>query len=197
MALPFFISQSDSNKATKEQLARLQALAHLPKSLNLGDHDKTELSRLVTEAIYEPDNQAALKKIEGILQRFPAPSVNKTVPQPPQLEERDPDPEQANLNLQLALTALVNDVDMQDFARLHGRDFQQRFNLTNDQMLTLCRLAIDVGAYKITEDLENFIEAFGNLDPVIKTLSPGALDKLGIDTLPGGNIMGSCSCCCP
>ena len=62
-------------------------------------------------------------------------------------------------------------------------------------MLTLCRLAVDVGAYKDTSDLNTFLNTFSNLDPVTKSLSPDALSKLGLST--GESIIGSCSCCCP
>ena len=95
-------------------------------------------------------NDALKKELEDAKKENRAPAV-------PQgkgpLEELNPDPEPADLNMQLALTRLVADADEQELARLKGKEFQTKYNLTNNQMFTLCRLAVQIGFYKDTADL--------------------------------------------
>lgn len=189
-------------EAEREKLKRLQSLAHLPRDLEIAENDKRALLPVVEQAFKNSKNRSALDKIRDILARHPAPPPQgappptKTSATAPQLELREPDPEQSSLNMQFALSRLVVDEDVQDFARRDGRGFQIQYNLNNDQMLTLCRMAVDLEIYKDTKDLNEYMTEFKKLDPVLKSLSPGVVGKLG---LTGGDdgIIGSCSCCCP
>jgi hypothetical protein len=56
---------------------------------------------------------------------------------------------------------------------------------------------VDVGAYNNTQDLNDYMDKFSALPGPIKSLSPGALQKLGIASQVTDGIIGSCSCCCP
>lgn len=116
----------------------------------------------------------------------------------PSVEQVKADPEQLELNMQLALTRLVSSSTEQEHARKDGRSFQLKYNLTNEQMWTLCRIAVEVGAYERTDDLENLLSEISGLDPVLMTLSPNALKRLGFDDgVFDMALAGSCSCCCP
>ena len=118
-----------------------------------------------------------------------------TGPVAPELEQLKVNPEPSELNLQLALTRLVLSEDEQQRARQDGAAFQLKYNLTNDQMWTLCRIAIEVGIFENTADLQNVLVAIKDLDPTLLALSPDALKRLNID--PSLVLVGSCSCCCP
>src|SRR5436190_6087458 len=71
-------------------------------------------------------------------------------------------PAQQQLNFQLALTRLVLDVDERNRARLDGKAFQAKYNLTNQQMLALLQIAIWVGEYKDPgkSELDQLMKAF-------------------------------------
>jgi hypothetical protein len=105
--------------------------------------------------------------------------------------------EAGELNMQLALTRLVTDPDEQQLARLHGEAFQTKYNLSNDQMFTLCRLAIQIGFYEDTKDLEESLSTFARMSPAVKALTPEAAKRLGLKLGAGGAVAGSCSCSCP
>lgn len=99
----------------------------------------------------------------------------------------------ADRNMQLALTRLVNDDDEQELARKDGKAFQVKYDLSNDQMYTLCRLAIQIGFYKDTKDLEAYLNAYAKLPKNLRDFTPG---NAGLH-LNGGGPIGSCSCSCP
>jgi hypothetical protein len=100
----------------------------------------------------------------------------------------------ADRNMQLALTRLVNDDDEQELARTNGKAFQIKYDLSNDQMFTLCRLAIQIGFYEDTKDLEDYLKVYAKLSDQVKGLTPAkARQLLGGD----GDPAGSCSCSCP
>jgi hypothetical protein len=182
MAAPRYMS---SVALTGQQdLAKIEALAGLHPNLDIDPNQQAALATTVSNAFNANPN--ALAQVQAIVA---AAGSNLEVP--------DPDPAQARLNLQLALNRLVSDEDAQTMARTDGKGFQILYNLTNDQMLTLCRLAVDVGAYQKTSDLNAYMDAFNGLDPAIKSLSPGALQKLGLPNSLGDGLIGSCSCCCP
>jgi hypothetical protein len=115
------------------------------------------------------------------------------------LEEVNPDPEPAELNMQLALTRLVTDVDEQEMARLDGKAFQTKYNLTNKQMFTLCRLAVQLGFYKDTADLREYLDIYSAMSPEVHALTPDAIKRLDLQGTPLADmsIIGSCSCSCP
>ena len=118
------------------------------------------------------------------------------LPPDSQLEELDPNPDQTSLNIQLALTRLVNSPEEQHLARTDGVAFQRKYNLNNDQMWTLCRIALEVGFYKDTHDLDEYLRLFKGMDDELKYLSPDAAEALDMKG-PESGIVGSCSCCCP
>ena len=169
---------------SQADLKRLEALAGLPPELDISDSHKNTLAAAVNAALAA--SAGALDQVQTIVANAG-----------PNLELPEPDPAQARLNLQLALNRLVSDEDAQTLARTKGIEFQRLYNLTNDQMLTLCRLAVDVGAYQKTTDLNQYMDAFSSLDPAIKSLSPGALKRLGLGSTDIDGLIGSCSCCCP
>jgi crotonobetainyl-CoA:carnitine CoA-transferase CaiB-like acyl-CoA transferase len=190
--MPLYFSQHGGDKVEDEDLKKLQALASLPTDVALRDEDRAHLKGIVEAALKKKTNTDAVKALsdQAHVHRQGTKSSDA-------LEARDLDPAQASLNLQLALSRLVADTEAQEFARLQGQQFQEMFNLTNDQMLTLCRLAVDIGAYKDTDDLEGYMKTFGSLDPVIKSLSPGAVERLGLGGAGGDLCIATCSCCCP
>jgi hypothetical protein len=181
MALPRYTFAAPA--ADQSKLKKLEALASLPPEFELHPDDVEALQDVVETAVGQ--GAGTLERVKDI-----AAAAGEN------LERLDPDPAQARLNLQLALSQLVSDRNVQELARTQGRQFQIYYNLTNDQMLTLCRLAVDAGAYQNTDDLNAYLDAFKDLDPTIKSLSPGALEKLGLGNL-GDGLIGSCSCCCP
>jgi hypothetical protein len=105
------------------------------------------------------------------------------------------DPAQRELNLQLALTRLVQSPEEQRLAQLDGEKFQLKYNLSNEQMWTLCRLAVELGMYEDTDDMKDLLSTIDELDQVVMSLSPDAIKRLGLskDLV----LVGSCSCCCP
>ena len=120
----------------------------------------------------------------------------KSLPPDSQLEALDPNPDQTSLNIQLALTRLVNSPEEQNLARTDGVAFQRKYNLNNDQMWTLCRIALEVGFYQDTNDLHEYLRLFNGMDDELKYLSPDAAEALDLQG-PESGIVGSCSCCCP
>jgi hypothetical protein len=119
-------------------------------------------------------------------------------PRSGEVEEIKVDPEQLELNMQFALTRLIQNPEDQKQARVDGKAFQLKYNLTNDQMWTLCRIAVEVGAYERTDDLENLLLKISGLDPVLLALSPDALRRISLSKEELDLVLvGSCSCCCP
>jgi hypothetical protein len=182
MAAPVYMNSATD--VPPDQLRKLEALASLPSELGIEAGNKSTLKATVEGALAEC--AAVVAQVQDIVNRAG-----------PNLEVPDPDPAQARLNLQLALNRLVGDEATQVLARTDGKAFQTLYNLTNDQMLTLCRLAVDVGAYQKTDDLNEYMTKFNKLSSVVKSLSPGTLKKLGLGTDDLDGLIGSCSCCCP
>jgi len=116
-----------------------------------------------------------------------------------ELEQENTDPEPNELNMQLALTRLVADNEERTMARRNGKDFQKKYNLTNNQMFTLCRLAVQIGFYKNTDDLREYLDLYATMSPELRALAPDAIERLNLggDDLANKSIIGSCSCSCP
>lgn len=186
-------AKEEARKVMQAKLAKLEALASLSGQFAIDGTEKRALAETVSAALRKGE-----KKLGRLKALVDTSKRNLLIPEKKkELEELEEDPAQARLNLQLALDRLVSDESVQTLARTDGIKFQTRYNLTNDQMLTLCRLAVDVGAYKNTADLNEYMDAFKDLDPTLKGLSPGALAKLGIPATETDGLIGSCSCCCP
>lgn len=178
MAAPRYAIKESENK--RKDIEQIEALASLPASVGIPDSERERLREVVNKSVAAVQSQTIAPPVEAA-----------------KVEKLEPDPDQSRLNFQLALSRLVNDEEVQKQARLDGKAFQARFNLTNDQMLTLCRLAIDAGIYKDTEDLNKFLDRFQHFPAILKSLSPGAKARLNLDLSDDLAIVGSCSCCCP
>lgn len=165
--------------AAAKQLETLAVLAH---KQNLSDGEATKLKAEIDKNTQkQKDRIDRIKKLEK------------------KAEQGEDDPDQLELNMQLALTRLVQSPAEQQQARTDGVKFQRKYNLTNEQMWTLCRIALDAGVLKETPDLTTLLSEIDELDPVTLALSPDALERLypGDTNKQREHLVGSCSSCCP
>ena len=82
--------------------------------------------------------------------------------------------EDSELRFQSALSALMQDKDARDLARIDGVRFQKRYRLTNKQMISLALVAIHTGEATLHRELRD-------------------LTRLNDDSA----VIGSCCCSCP
>ena len=166
----------------------LKPLAHLPKKLGYPDQAKKDvLAARVREVL-----KADAKIITDLEKKLGAHTAAGGV------EKINDDPDPGELNMQLALTRLVADEQERNHARLHGKDFQIKYNLSNEQMFTLCRLAIEIGFYQNTKDLQDYLVEYAKLSPALRALTPDSGVLIGLNKEEvNKSIIGSCSCSCP
>jgi hypothetical protein len=166
----------------------LKPLAHLPKKLGYPDQAKKDaLANSVRDHL-----KADARIISDLEKKLGAHTATGGV------EKVNDDPDPGELNMQLALTRLVADEKERTHARLHGKAFQVKYNLSNEQMFTLCRLAVEIGFYQNTNDLKEYLEEYAKLSPALRALTPDSGALIGLnDKEVTKAIIGSCSCSCP
>jgi hypothetical protein len=164
----------------------VEKIGNLPRDIEIPD--KVTTKKLTAEMKHEIENNK--QQIDQLRLAVIGSKKAKN------LEQKKLQPDPGDLNMQLALTRLVTDSDEQDLARKDGLAFQTKYNLSNNQMFTLCRLAVQIGFYKNTEDLNKYLGIYAGMSEAVRALTPDSAKRLGLDTGIGG-IIGSCSCSCP
>lgn len=182
--------------------AELKEFAHLPRSLKFPSPAKKGALRLKLRKRLDHD-RALLKELREAVAANQAPGAmecgpTECRPLTGNLEKRNEDPEPGDLNMQLALTRLVSDDGEQELARTNGEAFQIKYNLTNEQMFTLCRLAVQIGFYQDTSDLDSYLKKYAQMNKGLRALTPDSARSLGLtEEEMSAVLIGSCSCSCP